>query len=452
MPSVVKRSDALQAISSRLKGRRLVWFGTRGDDSESAASIPEFTASFSILASHRRRHSVRSHSLEELSGVRVDLDTYEIDEEPNVEAFATFRKAALQALAGPTAVFTYRPSVLVSALCFARRDSCRYLGMFKDFQAAFEHKPWVESSIRGLGVPSIPWHYVADEDQLDSLSDLNLGPVMLRRSRSSGGTGLVRVASFTELQENWPRQVEAYVSVAPYIDEGVPLNIGGVVWHDGVTLHPLSLQLIGQPECTNRPFGYCGNDYATVQAIDAPIVTQIQHDTIQIGQWLRTHGYLGAFGVDFLVKDGVALFTEVNPRFQGSTHLSSEISTAMEESCIVLDHLAALIGLDAPPTLNLTDYFDDSACSHLVVHWIGPEAARVDGAQLVAEFDHSSGLRRSDVVVRPSVLCQPNSTVARLTFDGSLSTTGFDLDRTTADTVSNWRSAEERKAQGAIQG
>ena len=446
----MKRADALHSISSQLQGRRLVWFGTRGDDSESAASIPEFKAAFSILASHRRRHTVRSYSIEELSGVRVDLDTYEIDEEPNGEAFATFRKMALRALAGPTAVFTYRPSILVSALCFARRDNCRYLGLFKDFQAAFEHKPWVESSIRALGVPAIPWHYVADEEQLDSLSDLSNGPVMLRRSRSSGGTGLVRVEDFAELQARWPRQAEAYVSVAPYIDGGMPLNVGGVVWRDGVTLHPLSLQLIGQPECTTRPFGYCGNDYSAVQAVDPAVVRQIQAATITIGHWMRAHGYVGAFGVDFLVKDGVALFTEVNPRFQGSTHLSSDISNSMDESCIVLDHLAALLGVDAPPSLDLTDYFDSSSCGHLVVHWTGPSEAHVDGTQLVQKFEDFPRLRRSDVVVRPTVLCQPNSTVARLTFDGSLSTTGFDLDSTIADTVRNWRSAAltavERKA------
>ncbi len=437
----MKRDDILTLISSKLEGRNLVWFGTRGDDAESAAAIPEFKAAFSILAAHRRRHSVRSLSLEELSGVRVDLDTYEIDEEPDHEAFAVFRQTALKALAGRTAVFTYRPSVLVSSLCFARRDNCRYIGMFKDFQAAFEHKPWVESSVRDLGVPAIPWHYVADEDQLDSLIDLSEGPAMLRRSRSSGGTGLVRVENFAELQEHWPRQVEAYVSVAPYIDGGLPLNVGGVVWHDGVTLHPLSLQLIGQPECTTRPFGYCGNDYTATGSLDPVIIAQIQHDTHKIGDWLRRHGFLGAFGVDFLVKDGVALFTEINPRFQGSTHLSSEISTLMGESCIVLEHLAASLGADAPPSLDLADFAADSNCSHVVVHWTGEQPAHIDGTQLVAMFDRSSRLRRSDVVVRPAIACNPNATVARLTFDGSVSTTGFDLDSTLSGTVRNWRTA-----------
>jgi len=56
-------------------------------------------------------------------------------------------------------------------------------------------------------------------------------------------------------------------------------------------------------------------------------------------------------------------------------------------------------------------------------------------------FDDSSRLRRSDVVVRPTVICQPSSTVARLTFDRSLTTTGFNLDNRVADTVRNWRSA-----------
>lgn len=434
----MKRTEILNEVNRALDGRRLVWFGTRGDDIESVLSIAGFDSAFSILSASRKRRTVDYYSLEQLTGVRVDLDQYDLDEEPNAEAFAEFRRYALRALAGPSAVFTYRPSILVSALCFARRDRCRYLGMFKDHQAAFEHKPWVESAVRDEGVPAIPWHYVADEEQAIGKEDVRNGPVMLRRSHSSGGTGLVRVDDPDQIRAMWPEEREAYVSVAPYIDGGLPLNVSGVVWSDGITLHPLSVQLIGLPSCTARPFGYCGNDFSAVADLPLGLIDQIEQTVLTVGHWLRKHGYVGAFGVDLLVKDDVPLFTEVNPRFQGSTHLSCEISAGMDESCLVLDHLAAHLGVAAPPSLRLRDYIASSDVSHVVAHWLGPADAEIDGTTLVDEV-RTPRLRRSDVVAAPHVATQPGATVARLTLEGSVTRTGFDLDPALAQPISAWQ-------------
>ena len=105
--------------------------------------------------------------------------------------------------------------------------------MAKDHQSAFEHKPWVESAVRRLGVPGIGWRYVADEEQLTSLHLVDDGPVVLRRSRSSGGTGVFRVDDPNDVARLWPDENEALVSVAPYIVGGLPINVGGVVWRDG---------------------------------------------------------------------------------------------------------------------------------------------------------------------------------------------------------------------------
>lgn len=425
---MTNRSEIKQAISDQLDGRRLIWFGTRGDDVDAAIELEEMFAVFSILAPHRRRHSIQTFALEELTGIRVDLDEYEIDEEPDAKSFSHFRQLALDALSSPAAVFTYRPSVLVSSLCFSRRDRVKYLGLFKDFQSAFEHKPWVESSVTDLGIPCIPWQYVANEEQAQSTHGLESGEVMLRRSRSSGGTGLFRVSNRSELSAVWPSEPEAYVSVAPYLDGGVPLNISGVVWHDGITLHPLSVQLIGIEDCTLRPFGYCGNDFAVATDLERSTIESVQQSTLRIGDWLRSHGYRGAFGVDFLLVDGQALFTEVNPRFQGSTHLSCEISMNLDASCLVLDHLASHLGLDAHPSLELIDYFDASATSHIVVHSTEPTARELDGMKYSEKFRRAGlPLRRSDVVAEPNYLTQPGATVSRLTVDGSVTTTGFDL-------------------------
>lgn len=422
------REELRRAVRGSLGGRQLIFFGIRGDDAEGVGDIPELTAVFSVVGAHRRRVSVQSLALEELTGNRVDLDAHDIDEDHRRDEVVELRRAILRSLSSESVVFTYRPSTFLSAICFARQDRCTYAGLFKDHQAAFEHKPWVESAVQKLGIPSIPWTYIADEDQLDALRYLSDGPVMLRRSRSSGGTGLTRVASGPELATTWPFQDESFVSVAPYIADGVPTNVGGVVWHDGVTLHRPSVQLIGLPECTGRPFGYCGNDFGAIRDQDLQVIDQMDRATRRIGRWLGSHGFRGAYGVDFLVDRGRALFTEVNPRMQGVTHLSCQLAAAAGESCIMLEHLAALLGLDAPTSRPLRDQVVDGPdLAHLVLHRTEDAPGSVDGEGLADALLDWPAVKRADVTCPPHVQVDPGATLTRITVDERITRTGFEL-------------------------
>jgi hypothetical protein len=425
----MNRAALVAEISRRLEGRSLVWFGTRGDDIESVADVPELTAAFSLIAPYDKRPSIDAMALETLSEIRVDLDAYDVDEELHAEATTQLRRALLSVLSRPSALFTYRPSTFASAICFARRDRCRYLGLFKDHQSAFEHKPWVETSVGGLGIPQIPWSYIADEDQLETLRVLADGPVMLRRSRTNGGVGLARLDRSGELDALWPHGDEAYVSVAPFIADALPVNVGAVVWHDGVTLHPPSVQLIGVPQLTARPFGYCGNDFGAVRQLESAQLDRMDTAVMEIGRWLSRHGYRGAFGVDFLVtSEGVPLFTEVNPRFQGSTHASCQLSVQAGESCLLLEHLAALLDIDAPRSRRLAAYAADAEpFAHFVVHSLEPQPTRTNSYPLLRELRRHPGVLRGDVLVTPEVVTHPGATIARVTVADELTQTGFDL-------------------------
>src|SRR4051794_29062213 len=103
------RTRLLAQIERVLGDRQLVWFGTRGDDVESAAELEQLTCAFSIINTYSRRSTVTSMSLEDLSGRRVDLDTFDIDDDPRDAAVTELRHALLRAVARPTAVFAYRP-------------------------------------------------------------------------------------------------------------------------------------------------------------------------------------------------------------------------------------------------------------------------------------------------------------------------------------------------------
>lgn len=452
----MNRAALLKNVSAKLGHRRLIWAGIRGDDAEPLADLPQFEGAYTIINAYSRRVSVDSKAYEDLTGVRVDLETWDIDDHLSAPETAAFRRVMLQALSAPSAMLPYRPSSFLSAIWFARRDRCLNIGLFGGHQAAFEHKPWVETSLAGLGVPTIPWTYVADEEQLRTQDMLRRGPLILRRSRTSGGEGIIRVDDAGQLRAQWPRVAEAFVSVAPFLSGGVPVNVGATVWHDGVTVHYPSVQLIGIPECVTRPFGYCGNDFGLVKDLDRGILDRIESATVTIGNWLRSFGYRGTFGVDFLVHDGVPLFTEINPRFQGSTHASCKLAIDAGESCLMLEHLAAIMGMPAPPRRPVADLAADApALAHFVVHWTGEKAERLDASPLVKMAMETSRVIRAEVQTRPELLTQRGAAVTRIICRESVTRTGFELTQRFAGVVSQWRNgaaAADRAAENTAEG
>ncbi len=76
----MKRATLLRDVSAELRNRRLVWAGIRGDDAEPLADLPQFEGAYTIINAYSRRLSVDSKAYEDLTGVRVDLETWDIDD------------------------------------------------------------------------------------------------------------------------------------------------------------------------------------------------------------------------------------------------------------------------------------------------------------------------------------------------------------------------------------
>ena len=420
------RRTLIRSIENAIGDRRLVWVGLRGDDAEPLSDLDQFHSAFSLFSRYDSRVGVRSLAYEDISGRRVDPETWDIDDHPGDAATRTFRNELLRALSAESLVVPYRPSQFLSAILFARSARCRPLGIFGALQSALEHKPWVETEISRRGIPRVEWRYIADEEQLSATSMFHDGPLMVRRSRTSGGEGLTYVSTPEELLAQWPKVDEAFASIAPYI-EGTPVNVGAVVWADGVTLHHASLQLIGVQHLVTRRFGYCGNDFGAARELPADVLDEIQTATLSIGGWLRSHGFRGAFGVDFLVHDGHALFLEVNPRFQGSTHASAQLDAESDESCLVLEHVAAWLDLPAPRSRPLREMVQETPeLSHLVTHWPGPDSS-LDMSRLVSGVRDQPGTARVELAPDPRIICETGSAVLRWTVRRRVTATGYEV-------------------------
>nr|AGC71415.1 protein of unknown function DUF201 [uncultured bacterium A1Q1_fos_1000] len=428
---MTSRDALLKRIDESLGERCLVWFGIRGSDAGSLLQLRQFRDAFSItdaLPAAKMRTSV---ALEDLTGRRVDLDSYDIDYDdgPHVQRL---RLQILTLLRQQAAVAAYRPSHFLSAIGFASFPAADMLGLFKDRQTAFEHKPWVETELQRRGIRTVEWSYVAAEHRHVIRERLSAGPLVLRPNRTSGGAGVLLLNSEDQLDQLPTDDSDHFVGVSDFMGNAIPLNVGAVVWASGqITLHPASIQLIGLPSCTSRRFGYCGNDFAAFELLDPSVVTEVEALTLRIGTWLANLGYLGAFGVDYLLNEDTLLFAEINARLQGSTAVSAAMAARAGHSDIVLEHVAAGLGLEPVMSMTLQDWASElPPTSQVIVHNARHQPARVEGTPSTIAKDW-----RIELTPSRDLFIEPGAVIARIVAPRQVTRTGFELDAYTEDLV-----------------
>ncbi len=350
------RADYIRRIENALGHRKLYWFGPRGADASALLDIGQFDGAFSIMAPLEAvsvRHDV---SLEAMTGQRVDHNTYSFEADTS-DALREFRSKLLSVLSHQSAIVPYRPNRFLSNICFPRVEKTQHLGMFHEHQSQFEHKPWVESELRRIGVNTLPWVYFADEDhpRLVEFFEGN-GPIVLRASRSDGGVRVELIETLEQLAHHIPQHDDGFLSACRYLDDSIPLNLNGCIFKDGsVILHGLSEQLIGRSELTRRRFGYCGNVFRNGCDWQAELIDQFERNALLTGKWLAANGYVGVFGVDGLFADGTVYVVEINPRFQGSSWAVALMDRGNDMSDLYLFQLAASLGLAGPPQVPLAE-------------------------------------------------------------------------------------------------
>jgi hypothetical protein len=431
---MTRRIDSLRAATRRLDGRPVLWFGPRGEDIAPLDDLENLVGAASIIAPWSPSPEgvavgrIPGVALEAYTGTRVDLDDYDLDGDTSPSK-QDFVDRILETAPPSTYVMPYRPTTLGAALGWWRRD-LTVLSAVAPADGSLDHKPWVETSLQGLGVQTVPWRYLrpiaSERGELDAM--LRSGPVVLRPDRSSGGSGIHLVHEPAQLDLVWPQVGGQLICAAPFMENSIPVNIGCVVWHDGVSLHPASVQLIGDPTLTTREFGFCGNDFAAVAQLDPHVLDQLEELTIVVGQWLRRRSFRGAFGLDALVQGDTVYFTEINPRLQGSSSASARISRAKDEPCVFLEHLSALLGLSAPTPRKRGNA---AMLSNVVFHNTSGYAMDVVAPNAVV--DPAPPISGRELVPPPGMRVEPEGPVLRLLVDGSVSAADGRLDATWRD-------------------
>jgi hypothetical protein len=152
---------------------------------------------------------------------------------------------------------------------------------------------------------------------------------------SSGGDGTTLVGASDKL--DFIEANKRYL-VSPYIKDGLSINVHIVIGSDNILFFPPSVQIVNEIQ---RKILYFGADFICYTSVDNKMQSEIKDASITIGKKVQSEGYRGVLGIDFLIKDNVLYFTEINPRFQASTQLLNKGIRARSQSSIQELHIAA---------------------------------------------------------------------------------------------------------------
>ncbi len=288
----------------------------------------------------------------------------------------------------PRWVLSWQSTEPLEALVAGSHDLLRILAPPAALKSRLDNKIAFRQALRQLGIEPMP-QLICD------LAALDLGqigrcfglPCVVQLATGAGGSGTFFVSTEDDLRSLHDEHAGEEVIVSKYVSPISP-NINAVVLDDQVLLSHPSVQLVGVPECTDKPSAYCGNDFVAAQALPKAAIQGIYDQTCRIAAWIAEQGFRGLWGIDFVV-DGSAVYPlEINPRLQGSTPLLTELQHLSGEVPLMLAHLAAF--LDGGRGLAKT----------LAQQWADPRPQR--GAQMVlANRESDWRVVRGDV--RPGV-------------------------------------------------
>jgi ATP-grasp domain-containing protein len=324
---------------------QVVWFSSKVTDGAPLREVCNLAAVCSLIGSTDQvQLGLAGHCVEDATGHRFDYDRRSFDEMKIEHQWPIVELIRDLASSGPTTLLPFFAYRLTTSLALSTRN-VRLLGNPPDLERMFDYKPWVEDQLGRLGVRTVSWHHFRKSEPYD----LKIGfPMVIRPPVGTGGDGMFFVADHAALATllATPYMPE-FLSAATYLSDVLPLNVTGCVNTDGsVSQHPVSLQVIGASVCTPRRFGYCGNDFGrAVEALHDNEIRSIERMLDSVGRWMSGFGFRGAFGLDLMIKDGEVIISELNPRFQGSSHLGAELMRDAGFDDVYQQHIRSHLGM-----------------------------------------------------------------------------------------------------------
>lgn len=160
---------------------------------------------------------------------------------------------------------------------------------------------------------------------------------VVQEAFSSGGEGTIHICKSDTLDFIDPNK--RYLA-SPYVENGISINTHIVISANNICFFPPSVQIVKE---MNRRILYLGADFICYTFMEHKIQEAVKEESIIIGQRLQAEGYRGVLGIDFILKDDVLYFVEVNPRFQASSQLINKALKAAYQTSLQELHMITFV-------------------------------------------------------------------------------------------------------------
>ncbi|MFO0704262.1 MAG: ATP-grasp domain-containing protein [Patescibacteria group bacterium] len=347
------KNRLIEKLQNKLKSTEFVWVGSRTYDALPLLDINPNINSITLVGDPKEVRLKNSGlSYEQATSRRVDYDRVGLDDLDTSYLLQVNKYFQTLSKKAEITIVTFSASKTISTIAILL-PSIKIAGNYFAFENGFNNKPWVEKQFIDLGIPICKYEYIYSGCK-SRLGQSKTG-WLLRQKNSTGGEGMVKVTSQKEILSLVQNQSNRIISLTPYLPGAISFNISACIFSTGnITFHPISTQIIGEPTCSDREFGYCGNDYGNpTKILDDDNLLFIENVTKKVGKLLHKYGYIGVFGLDLMKYENKIIVTELNPRFQASSFLASVVMKKMEHSDIYTDHLAAHFNLEPESTPSL---------------------------------------------------------------------------------------------------
>lgn len=220
-----------------------------------------------------------------------------------------------------------------------------------------DDKSFTRSELNKVGVKTVPSYSSRLKEKDFEIMEAELGlPFFLQMDIAWSGFGSHIIKGKDDFGKVLKEKEGEGVSYMPLIRNAKSLNINAVRTANFNVYRGLSFQIIGDKGCISNPFGYCGNDFNISGKLSEEELEKTRDSLEKIGNWMGTQGYRGLYGVDLMSDGKDVYFTEINPRFQGSTSLFIDQQMENGEVPLTMFHLTGYLkGFSLEPR-NLDKY------------------------------------------------------------------------------------------------
>ena len=292
-----------------------------------------------------KRSASSIYSVEEKTFTRENWTSAFLDK--IIEADKKLIIEKIKSQSKPTHIIAYSATRTLTDLASHLPEKIRLIMPSYELKAWLDNKLTFRKILSSLGLSTMP----SFTGRLGSINfheakDLLGLPFVINLEYGSAGSGTFFIHSESEFENLSKEFYGGMVLISKYIDS-ISLNINGAIIGENVVVANPSIQLLGFPECTNRPEVYCGNDFSATLQLPSDVLKKADESVRIIGRWLRSLGYQGMFGVDLLtdLRDDSVYPVDLNPRYQNSTHLLTMMEIAYGLKPLSLISLEGQLGL-----------------------------------------------------------------------------------------------------------